>query len=360
ASKDGEFRRQVSSFRDHVSCDPQAKFVAEKDRYHLYVSLACPWAHRVLIVRALKGLEDCLSVSVVHYLLGPEGWEFPQNEDDCPGATRDHLYGAHFLKELYLRAEPGYQGRFTVPVLWDKKTHTIVNNESSEIIRMLNTTFDAFATRPGVTFYPESLRPQIDGLNDWVYDSINNGVYKAGFATAQAPYDRAVTQLFTALDRVEHHLEAHAKEGPWLFGKELTEADVRLFTTIFRFDPVYHGHFKCNWKTIEFGYPQILLWAARLYALPGIKETCNMEHIKKHYYMSHVNINPTRVVPVVRCLLQLGCFWAVDGETLMHSHLFFRATGRICSSTSTRSCFPCPWNTCLHLSSSIFHLSRCG
>ncbi|KAI9218179.1 glutathione S-transferase [Blastocladiella britannica] len=296
ASKDGEFRRQVSSFRDHVSTDPNAKFSAESGRYHLYVSWACPWAHRTMLVRALKGLEDCISVSVVHYMMGPEGWQFPSTETECPGATPDHLYGAKHIRELYFKANADYSGRFTVPVLWDKKTHTIVNNESAEIIRMFNTTFDAFASRPGITFYPPEDAVQIEALNEWIYNDINNGVYRAGFATSQDAYERAVVPLFAAIDRVEAVL-ANSK-GPWLCGADLTEADIRLWTTIVRFDAVYHTHFKCNLKTIEDNYPHIMKWGAHLWSMPGVKETLNMEHIKRHYYESHRHINPFGIVPV--------------------------------------------------------------
>lgn len=293
ASKDGEFRRQVSSFRNWISTDPNAKFQAEKGRYHLYVSLACPWAHRTLIVRALKGLEDSISVSVVHYLMGEQGWKFA-DPNECPGAIPDDVNGAKLIREVYFKAEEGYQGRFTVPVLWDKKNGTIVNNESSEIIRMLNSSFDEFSSAPGTTYYPDDLREEIDAVNEWVYNDINNGVYKAGFATSQDAYERAATQLFKSLDRVEDILSRNA----FLVGNRFTEADIRLFTTIVRFDPVYHGHFKCNLKSMTHNYPSILRWARRVYQMPKVAETVNMEHIKKHYYMSHVQINPTQVVPL--------------------------------------------------------------
>ncbi|KNE67620.1 hypothetical protein AMAG_12074 [Allomyces macrogynus ATCC 38327] len=296
-SKDGEFRRQVSSFRNTVEADPNALFPAEAGRYHLYVSLACPWAHRTLIARALKGLESVISVSVVHYHMGTNGWHFLDNENDtsCPGATHDHLYGAKYLRELYFKANPDYEGRFTVPVLWDKKTHTIVNNESSEIIRIFNTAFDAFSTRPGTTYYPADLRAHIDALNDWIYPMLNNGVYRAGFATAQDAYERAVADVHTGLEKLDAHLAS--TKGPWLLGETLTEADIRLYTTIVRFDPVYTYHFKCV-KSVQWQYPRIVEWAARLHMLPGVKDTFNLEHIKKHYYLSHKHINPFGVVPV--------------------------------------------------------------
>ncbi|KAJ2557016.1 S-glutathionyl-(chloro)hydroquinone reductase [Coemansia sp. RSA 1933] len=294
-SKDGEFHRQVSSFRSYVEADPSSEFPAEAGRYHLYVSYACPWAHRTLIVRKLKGLEDVISTSVVHYLLGPNGWEFA-SPDDVPGATLDTVNGAKYLREIYFKAEPEYSARFTVPVLWDKKKNTIVSNESAEIIRMLNTAFDDFVQPEfrGITFYPEDLRKSIDSINEWIYDTVNNGVYKSGFASTQEAYEKHCIPLFQSLDRIEKILS----ENEFLVGSRLTEADIRLFTTIVRFDPVYHGHFKCNIKQIATGYPNILRWAREFYQLPGIKETVNMEHIKKHYYMSHTQINPFQVVPL--------------------------------------------------------------
>ncbi|KAJ1747148.1 S-glutathionyl-(chloro)hydroquinone reductase [Coemansia sp. RSA 989] len=294
-SKDGQFHRQVSSFRDFVEAKPGARFPAEANRYHLYVSYACPWAHRTLIVRKLKGLESIIGVSVVHYLLGPNGWEFA-SPDDVPGATLDEVNGAKYIRELYFKANPDYSARFTVPVLWDKKQHTIVSNESSEIIRMLNTEFDEFVEPEyrGITFYPEELREKIDEINGWIYDTVNNGVYKAGFASAQDAYETNCRGVFASLDRIEGILA----ENEFLLGSRLTEADLRLFTTIVRFDPVYHGHFKCNIKQIGTGYPNILRWTREIYQLPGIKETVNMEHIKKHYYMSHTQINPLQIVPV--------------------------------------------------------------
>ncbi|KAJ2382146.1 S-glutathionyl-(chloro)hydroquinone reductase [Coemansia sp. RSA 2559] len=294
-SKDGEFRRQVSSFRSNIEADPSSEFPAETGRYHLYVSYACPWAHRTLIVRKLKGLEDVISISVVHYLLGPNGWEFA-SPDEVPGATLDAVNGAKYMREIYFKAEPEYAARFTVPVLWDKKKHTIVSNESSEIIRMLNTAFDEFV-QPGyrgITFYPEDMRERIDEINEWIYDTVNNGVYKTGFASTQDAYEKHCVPLFQSLDRIERILA----ENEFLLGTRLTEADIRLFTTIVRFDPVYHGHFKCNLKQIATGYPNILRWTREVYQLPGIKDTVNMEHIKRHYYMSHTQINPNQVVPL--------------------------------------------------------------
>ncbi|KAJ1963925.1 S-glutathionyl-(chloro)hydroquinone reductase [Dipsacomyces acuminosporus] len=296
SSSDGEFRRQVSSFRSQVEArNPNAEFPAEPGRYHLYVSLACPWAHRTLIVRKLKGLDDIIGVSVVHYLMGQNGWEFA-SPDEVSGATLDEINGAKYIRELYFKAEPSYSARFTVPVLWDKKRQTIVNNESSEIIRMFNTAFDDLLAPEfrGITFYPEDLQPQTDEINGWIYDTVNNGVYKTGFATAQGVYEKHCRTLFESLDRIEGILS----KNEFLLGDRLTEADLRLFTTIVRFDPVYHGHFKCNLKQIGTGYPNILRWTREVYQLPGVKETVNMEHIKKHYYQSHTQINANQVVPL--------------------------------------------------------------
>ncbi|KAI9596026.1 hypothetical protein BDF19DRAFT_439409 [Syncephalis fuscata] len=294
ASKDGEFRRQQSSFRDFVSKDPNAKFVAEKDRYHLYVSYACPWAHRTLIVRALKNLDSIISVSVVDYLLQDKGWKFT-DPSETPGATLDPINNAQYLREIYFKANPEYCDRFTVPVLWDKKTETIVSNESSEIIRMLNTEFNELVSEKcEVDLYPKELQSQIDEMNTWIYDTVNNGVYKCGFATTQEAYENNCGPLFKSLDRIEDILS----KNKFLLGTQLTEADVRLWTTIIRFDPVYHGHFKCNVKSIEKDYPHTLRWARLIYQLPKVAETVNMTHIKRHYYMSHLQINPTGVVPL--------------------------------------------------------------
>jgi putative glutathione S-transferase len=238
----------------------------------------------------LKGLENVISVSVVHYLMGSNGWHF---DDQTPGCIPDTVNHAKYIKEVYLKAEPEYSARFTVPVLWDKKLHTIVNNESSEIIRMLNTEFDEWSSCPGTSFYPEHLRTKIDEVNGWIYDHINNGVYKTGFATKQEVYEENCKRVFEHLDRVE----AILAQTPFLTGSEFTEADIRLFTTVVRFDPVYHTHFRCTEKTIAHDYPAILRWARKIYQMPGVKETINMEHIKKHYYMSHIQINPLQIVP---------------------------------------------------------------
>lgn len=285
-STGGKFKRQDSAFRNWLSKDSNAEFPAEAGRYHLYVSYACPWAHRTLIFRALKGLEDMISVSVVHWRMLENGWEFAP-DDGLP----DHLGNHRFMHQIYTAAKADYTGRVTVPVLWDKKTNRIVSNESSEIIRMLNTAFDDLGARPG-DYYPEDLRGEIDAINDRVYNDVNNGVYKSGFATAQGAYEDAVTTLFGTLDWLEDRLSAHR----YLAGEHLTEADWRLFTTLIRFDPVYHGHFKCNLKMLR-DYPNLWAYTRDLYQVPGIKQTVFFDHIKGHYYESHLMINPTGIVP---------------------------------------------------------------
>lgn len=279
----GEFVRTASQFRNRVSADGSTAFPAEAGRYHLYVSLACPWAHRTLIARALKGLDKAISVSVVEPVM-TQGWAFSE-------ALPDHLHGSDFLHQLYSRADPGYTGRVLVPALWDKETRTIVSNESGEIIRMFNDAFAAHASRQA-DLYPPALREEIDRVNAYVYDNINNGVYRCGFATEQAAYERAFERLFTALDWVEAELAKRA----CLVGQEPTEADWRLFTTLVRFDAVYVGHFKCNRNRIE-DYPNLSRYLRTLYRTPGIRETVDIDHIKRHYYMSHPHINPTRLVP---------------------------------------------------------------
>jgi len=293
ASK-GHFKRSESQFRNWLTADgaagPTGKegFKAEAGRYHLYVSYACPWAHRTLIFRKLKKLEDLISVSVVDYLMLENGWEFKKRD----GATGDDLYGLDYLYQLYLKADPNYTGRVTVPVLWDKQEQTIVSNESAEIIRMLNTAFDGL-TGSTEDYYPEALRSEIDALNATIYDTVNNGVYKAGFATRQDAYEQAVGRLFETLDTLDKRLST----SRYLFGDQQTEADWRLFTTLLRFDPVYVGHFKCNIRRIE-DYPNISGYLHDLYQHPGVAETCNLLHIKNHYYQSHKTINPTGIVPV--------------------------------------------------------------
>ncbi|KAI8618626.1 glutathione S-transferase omega-like 2 [Chytriomyces sp. MP71] len=291
AGADGEFRRQVSSFRDNVSAE--GRFKPESGRYHLYISLACPWAHRTLIVRKLKGLESHIGLSVVDYIMTKDGWHFSTAEE-TPGCIPDTVNHAKFIREVYFKANSEYSGRFTVPVLWDTKEQTIVNNESSEIIRIFNKEFNNLSSKPELDLYPESLKVEIDAANEWVYDQINNGVYKSGFATTQDAYERNVQILFSGLDRVESIL----KTQDYLVGNQLTEADIRLFTTIVRFDPVYHGHFKCNLKTITHDYPAILRWLRTVYQIPGVKETVDFQHIKAHYYMSHLQINPNQIVPL--------------------------------------------------------------
>jgi putative glutathione S-transferase len=293
-STKGRFVRSESQYRHWITADGAAGpsgeggFKAEPDRYHLYVSLACPWAHRALIFRALKGLESMISVSVVNSYMGEHGWTFEAE----PGATGDQLYGLDYMYQLYQKADPDYSGRVTVPVLWDKQRHTIVNNESAEIIRMLNSAFDGIGATPG-DYYPPQLRAEIDKLNDEVYDRVNNGVYKAGFATTQDAYEQAVVPLFETLDALEQRLNRQR----YLTGEQITEADWRLFTTLIRFDAVYHGHFKCNLKRIV-DYPNLWGYVRELYQWPGVAETVDMDHIKGHYYRSHGTINPTGVVPV--------------------------------------------------------------
>jgi len=286
----GEFLRKASVFRDWIKSDGSTPFTPEANRYHLYVSLACPWAHRTIIVRKIKGLEKVISINVVNYLLGDEGWRF---DPSVPDATADEINNFKRLREVYEKADPTYTGRATVPILYDKKLQTIVNNESSEIIRMLNSEFNAFAERPELDLYPEALRKEIDDVNSWIYTSINNGVYRCGFATTQAAYDHAYGELFNALDKVEDILS----KKRYLVGKHFTEADIRLFTTLVRFDPVYHGHFKCNKKKL-IEYPNISQYLRDIYQTLGIGQTVNLTHIKDHYYMSHKHVNPTGIVPL--------------------------------------------------------------
>ncbi len=283
----GGFKRDETAFRERITADGSSGFPAEAGRYHLYVSLACPWAHRTLITRKLKGLEDAITVSVVDPYMGENGWFF----SDYPGSTRDEVNGAEFLWQVYLKAKPAITGRVTVPILWDKKRGAIVNNESREIVRMLDTQLDAIAKNP-VTLYPEPLRERIDEAIAGMYETVNNGVYRAGFAFTQQAYDEAVTELFAALDRYEALLENQR----YLCGNTLTEADVFLFTTLFRFDPVYYVHFKCNVRRIS-DYPALSGFLRDIYQTDGIAETCNLDHIKQHYYRSHPFLNPRGVVP---------------------------------------------------------------
>jgi putative glutathione S-transferase len=291
----GRFVREDSVFRNWVTADGSpgpsggGGFKAEPGRYHLYVSYACPWAHRTLIFRALKGLEAMISVDVVHPHMGAEGWTFAE---DYPGATGDRVNGRARLHEIYTLAKPDYSGRVTVPVLWDKEKRTIVSNESAEIIRMLGSAFDGIGAKAG-DFYPEALRATIDEINGRVYDRINNGVYKCGFATTQRAYEAAFVPLFEALDGIEERLALQR----YLAGERMTEADWRLFTTLVRFDAVYYGHFKCNRQRIT-DYPNLSNYVRDLYQQDGVAGTVHMDHIKQHYYGSHRAINPTGIVPL--------------------------------------------------------------
>ena len=293
----GRFKRQDSAFRNGVTADGSAGpnnegggesgFKAEAGRYHLYVSLACPWAHRTLIFRKLKKLEDLVSLSVVHWHMGEEGWTF----EDGAGVIADSVNGAEKLHQVYTTAKPDYTGRVTVPVLWDKQRQTIVSNESAEIIRMFNSAFDGL-TGSTLDFYPEALREEIDAVNETVYDKVNNGVYKCGFATEQAPYEEAFDALFETLNGLEERLSRQR----YLAGAQITEADWRLFTTLARFDAVYHGHFKCNQRRLV-DYPNLWNYTRELYQVPGVAETVDFHHIKHHYYGSHPTVNPSGIVP---------------------------------------------------------------
>ena len=291
----GAFRRGPTRFRNWITADGrpgpsgEGGFVAESGRYHLYVSYACPWAHRTLIFRALKGLEPHVSVDVVHPLMLGDGWTF---DTDFPGTTGDRLGRRRFLREVYTAADPRATGKVTVPVLWDKARGTVVSNESAEIIRMFNAAFDGI-TGNHADFYPEALRPEIDAVNARVYDTVNNGVYRAGFARKQAAYDAAVSALFETLD----WLEARLARQRYLVGDGITEADWRLLTTLLRFDPVYHGHFKCNRRRLV-DYPNLWAYARELYGQPGVAATWRPDHVVQHYYRSHDSINPHRIVPI--------------------------------------------------------------
>ncbi len=290
----GRFVRENSQFRNWITPDGspgptgEGGFEAEAGRYHLYVSYACPWAHRTLIFRVLKKLEHAISVSVVDPRMGDEGWVF----DDFPQSTPDEVLGKTRLYEVYLAAKPGYTGRSTVPILWDKKRGTIVSNESADIIRMFNSAFEDIA--PGTRdYYPQQHQPEIDEINAFVYDKVNNGVYRAGFATTQVAYDEAITALFETLDLLEDRL---SRSDYLISNEEQTEADWRLFTTLVRFDPVYVGHFKCNIRRIQ-DYRYLRDYLSRLYRTPGVAQTVHFDHIRTHYYWSHTTINPTRIIP---------------------------------------------------------------
>lgn len=294
-STGGAFKRTTAGFRNWVTPDGSAGpsgtdgFKAESGRYHLYVSLACPWAHRTLIFRALKGLTDHVELSVVHPDMLTDGWTFAT---DYPGATGDRLFGLPFLRDIYTRTDPSVSGRVTVPILYDTQRETIVSNESSEIIRMFNTAFNDI-TGNRDDYWPEALRNDIATVNERIYDTVNNGVYKAGFATTQAAYDAAVVPLFATLDWLEDHLNTNR----YLMGDRLTEADWRLFPTLVRFDSVYHLHFKCNRKRIV-DYPNLWAYTRELYQVPGVAGTVNLDHIVRHYHYSHETINPYRIVPI--------------------------------------------------------------
>lgn len=283
----GKFIRPSTTFRHQITADGSSGFKAESGRYHLYISWACPWACRTAILRQLKGLENVIGLSVVAAEIDQNSWEF----SDEPGAIPDTVNGAQYLWQVYLKAEPDYSGRVTVPVLWDKQTGKIVNNESREIIRMLDTEFESLAEK-NINFYPQHLRKTIDETIDAIYQPINNGVYRAGFATSQSAYDEAVTELFAALVTWENILGKQR----YLCGEQITEADWCMFTTLFRFDAVYYVHFKCNIHRIV-DYPNLWNYLKELYQFPGVRETCNLDHIKRHYYRSHPKVNPTRIVP---------------------------------------------------------------
>lgn len=290
----GRFKRDISRFRNWVTADGRAGptgasgFAAEPGRYHLYVSFACPWAHRTLIFRKLKGLDDMISLSVVHWYMAENGWTFAEGD----GVVADPIHDADYMYQVYQAADSSYTGRVTVPVLWDKEKNTIVSNESADIIRMFNSAFDTIGAIEG-DYYPGALREEIDEINARVYDTVNNGVYKAGFATTQEAYEEAVEPLFESLDWLDDRLSTQR----YLLGDRITEADWRLFTTLLRFDPVYVGHFKCNRRRIV-DFENLWPYVRDLYQVPGVADTVHMDHIKSHYYGSHDTINPTRIVPV--------------------------------------------------------------
>jgi len=293
-STGGKFKRTASQFRSWITSDGspgptgEGGFVAEPGRYHLYISYACPWAHRTMIFRTLKGLEEMITFSSVDWFMGDRGWTFKSDES----VVKDPLFNFEYAYEIYTQADKNYTGRVTVPILWDKQNSTVVSNESSEIIRMFNSAFDGVGAKAG-DYYPETLRDEIDQVNDRIYNTVNNGVYKCGFATTQAAYEEALHPSFESLDWVEKRLSTQR----YLMGNKLTEADWRLFTTLVRFDPVYVSHFKCNICRIV-DYPNIWEYVRELYQMPEISETVDFSHIKQHYYKSHETINPTRIVPV--------------------------------------------------------------
>ncbi|MEW6246366.1 MAG: glutathione S-transferase family protein [Nitrospirota bacterium] len=285
---EGEFKRQEDAFRGWVTADGSSGYPAVRGRYHLYVSWACPWAHRTIIVRKLKKLEDVIGMTAVDPIRDDRGWAFR----DGPGHSTDPVNGFRFLSEAYLATDPNYRGRVTVPVLWDNETKRIVSNSDDDLMRMFNSEFDRF-TDSTIDLYPKGLRKDIDDLNAFIYENVNDGVYRAGFATSQRVYERAVRRLFDALDQ----LEARLRDRRYLFGSRFVETDWRLFVTLVRFDAVYHGHFKCNIRRIM-DYPNLLGYLKDLYHHDGIAETVNFDHIKRHYYVTHDDINPTRIVPL--------------------------------------------------------------
>jgi putative glutathione S-transferase len=287
-SQTGEFKRQEDAFRDWVKRDGSTAYKPQRDRYHLYVSLACPWAHRIIILRKLKGLEDVIGMTVVDPVRDERGWAFR----DGPGHSHDPVNGFEFLSEAYHATDPTFDGRVTVPVLWDKQTKRIVSNSDDDLLRMLNSEFSDFATN-NYDFYPDDLREEIDRLNDIIYKRVNNGVYMAGFATRQRPYEFAAKRLFETLDE----LDARLASQRYLLGSRMTESDWRLFPTLIRFDAVYHGHFKCNLRRIV-DYPNLWPYLRDLYQHEQVAETVNFDHIKRHYYVTHGHINPTRIVPI--------------------------------------------------------------
>lgn len=293
----GRFVRPSTTFRNWITADGSSGYKAEANRYHLYISLACPWASRTLMIRQLKGLTDAVSLSIVDPVMGENSWEFT----DAPGCIPDTVNHTRYLWELYTKVEPNYTGRVTVPVLWDKQTSTIVNNESREIIRMLDTEFGDLATAD-LDLYPPDLQQVIDETIDAIYQPVNNGVYRAGFATTQTAYEEAVTELFEALD----HWEAVLGRQRYLCGNQLTEADICMFTTLIRFDPVYYVHFKCNLRHIM-DYPNLWGYLRDVYQYAGVRDTVNLDHIKQHYYKSHPKVNPTGLIPV-------GPIWDLDSE----------------------------------------------
>lgn len=283
---DGRFRRSTTAFRDWIRADGSGEFAPDEGRYHLYASYACPWAHRALITRAIAGLEDVISVSIVHPFMGEDGWSF----DEAPGTVPDPIHDADFLREIYVHAASDYTGRVTVPVLWDRDRGTVVNNESKEIVRMFDVEFGEFGEHD-IDLYPEELREEIDETIEAIYQPINNGVYRVGFAGTQEAYDEAVAELFGALD----HWDEVLGRQRYLCGARFTEADICMFTTLYRFDAVYHTHFKCNTRRLP-DYPNLWGYAREIYQMPGVSETCRMDHVRHHYYRSHESLNPKRIV----------------------------------------------------------------